>query len=198
MVRELQLVLYDYYSKMSASLSIGVVTVQTLGLLRTHENILLAHLVYKCIVKMAVWLWNRIDKVSKDELERNRAWVSPLLYADHTPLTFFYLQLHDLFRNSAIQLKALTELRQALLLSLTRSGLAVDQPTRRSVDILTRHIRLFGKFFRRLQQLSQARFVELPTCSELILFYWSQVDEATCGPPDLIAGENFHNPTYVH
>jgi hypothetical protein len=77
-------------------------------------------------------------------------------------------------------------------MSLSRNGLALDSNTRRSVDILTRHNRHFGKFFRRLQQLSQIRFSELPMCGEMILFYWSQVDEATRGPPDLIGGENLH------
>jgi hypothetical protein len=102
------------------------------------------------------------------------------------------LQLRELFQNSAIQLKTLTELRNGVVMSLTHKGLALDSNTRRSVDILTRHIRHFGKFFRRLQQLSQSRFVELPMCGEVILFYWSQVDEATRGPPELIDGENFH------
>lgn len=77
-------------------------------------------------------------------------------------------------------------------MSLTHNGLALDSNTRRSVDLLTRHIRHFGKFFRRLQQLAPIRFVELPMCGEMILFYWSQVDEATRGPLELIGGEDFH------
>jgi hypothetical protein len=83
-------------------------------------------------------------------------------------------------------------------MSLTRDGLALDSNARRSIDILTRHIRHFGKFFRRLQQLSQSRFVELPMCGEMILFYWSQVDEATRGPPELIAGKNLHPAMSFH
>ena len=80
-------------------------------------------------------------------------------------------------------------------MSLARSGLPLDSNSHRSVDILTRHIRHFGKFFRRLQQLSQAQFVDLPMCGEMILFYWSQVDEATRGPPELIGGMNAHPAT---
>ena len=106
-----------------------------------------------------------------------------------------YLQLRELFQNSAIQLKNLTELRTSVVMSLTQSGLALDSSTCRSVNILTRHIRHFGKFFRRLQQLSQSRFVELPMCGEMILFYWSQVDEATRGPSELINGENYYSAT---
>ena len=99
--------------------------------------------------------------------------------------------MRELFQNSAIQLRALTQLRNVVVTSLTRNGLAIDSTTRPSVDILTRHIRHFGKFFRRLQQLSQSQFVELPMCGEMILFYWSQVDEATRGPPELISGKHF-------
>lgn len=63
-----------------------------------------------------------------------------------------------------------------------------DPCARRSVDILTRHIRTFGKFFRRLQRLSHARFAALNMCSDLILYYWDQVVGATSGPSEMIAG----------
>lgn len=76
-VGDLHLVLYNYYSQMSTNISRRAVTAQSIGSVRVYEDILLAHLVYKCIVKMAVWLWSRIDKVPKDEAERNQAWVSP-------------------------------------------------------------------------------------------------------------------------
>ena len=72
--------LYTYYSQMSTNITPGVVAVQSIGSTRVYEDILLAHLVYKCIVKMAVWLWSRIDKVPKDESERNQAWVGPVSY----------------------------------------------------------------------------------------------------------------------
>lgn len=72
---------------------------------------------------------------------------------------------------------------------MSHSGTNIDVNSKRSVDILTRHIRLFGKFFRRLQQLSPIRFSKLSMCNDLILFYWSQVVEATGGPPEQIAGK---------
>jgi len=82
--------------------------------------------------------------------------------------------------------KTLTELRSNTIIFLSQTGLTGDRHVRQSVDILTRHVLLFGKFFRRLQQLSHPRFVELPMCSDLVLFYWSQVVHATSGPPELI------------
>ena len=35
-------------------------------------------------------------------------------------------------------------------------------------------------------------------CGEMILFYWSQVDEATRGPPELIDGKNYHLATVLN
>ena len=54
-----------------------------------------------------------------------------------------------------------------------------DPITTLSIDRLTRHIRVFGKFFRRLQQLDSEKFVELPACNDMVLYYWSKVIEAT-------------------
>lgn len=61
---------------MITGISRTTVTPQSISMPKIHDDILLAHLVYKCIVKMAVWLWNRVDKLTKEEAERNQAWVS--------------------------------------------------------------------------------------------------------------------------
>lgn len=77
---------------------------------------------------------------------------------------------------------------------------ASDPITTLSIDRLTRHIRLFGKFFRRLQQLDTAKFVELPSCNDMVLYYWSKVVEATNQRSgDMIQGarilsERLHRP----
>lgn len=98
------------------------------------------------------------------------------------------LQLVGLFSSSAVQLQTLSELRINIVLAL-RSGAASATPVaEHSIAILTRHIRLFGKFFRRLQQLDAKRFVALPSCGDLILYYWSKVVQATNSPNDQIAG----------
>lgn len=87
-----------------------------------------------------------------------------------------------------MQLKVVAELRTKVIVSLAQAGVQFDSQTSRSLNILTRHLRIFGKFFRRLQQLSPARFVVLPMSSDLILFYWSQIVDATNGPADSISG----------
>lgn len=58
-----------------------------------------------------------------------------------------------------------------------------------SVKILTKHIITFGKFFRRMQVLSHQRFALLPMCGDLVLFYWSQVVDASSSPEGSIAGK---------
>lgn len=100
----------------------------------------------------------------------------------------YIVQFLQLFQSSTGQLKILSELRTNLLLALRASSTS-ERVTLLSVDRLTRHVRVFGKFFRRLQQLEPAKFVELPTGNEIVLYYWDRVVQATNGPPEFIQGE---------
>lgn len=94
-----------------------------------------------------------------------------------------------MFQDSAAQVKALIAMRQTIVLSLLQNDPAENnQNLHRTITVLTRHIRLFGKFFRRMQQLSHERFVLLPTSGDLIMFYWSQVVESTNYPGSFVAG----------
>jgi hypothetical protein len=93
-----------------------------------------------------------------------------------------------LFQNSVLQLKNLSELRINLIKNIRTLGVTPDITTRRSIDQLSRHVRLLGKFFRRLQQLNVTRFVTLPMTSDLVLYYWDKVIEATNAPPEVISG----------
>lgn len=98
------------------------------------------------------------------------------------------VKLRELFQNSVVQLSTLSELRINLLLALRTSQPSLDPITQLNITNLTRHVLLFGKFFKRLQQLDAPRFVLLPGCSDLVLFYWSKVVQATNGSPKLIEG----------
>lgn len=100
----------------------------------------------------------------------------------------FLLQLLSVFRDSALQLQTLSEVRINLVLAI-RSGAAPATPvSKQSIETLTRHIRLFGKLFKRLQQLDPVKFVKLPSCSDLILYYWSKVVQATNSSNDQVEG----------
>lgn len=96
--------------------------------------------------------------------------------------------MQEFFQNSVTQLKALVDTRTQALLELRSSMPHLDQYTRDSVDILTRHVRLFGKFFRRVQQLSVAKFVLLPMCNDVILFYWGLIVQASESSSELLSG----------
>ncbi|KAG6903497.1 hypothetical protein C0995_005520 [Termitomyces sp. Mi166 len=172
LVNSLYPILYRYYSQLAPTVSPSTVTPQAIQSPRISDDILLSHLVYKCLIKTTVWLWNRIDKVSKEEQEVNQA------------------RIRELFHNSAVQVKTLIALRTDVTMSLIQANSNTDPQVHRFIDMFTRHVRVFGKFFRRLQQLSPARFVALPACSDLILYYWSQVVRATTGAPNLVSDSN--------
>ena len=82
---------------------------------------------------------------------------------------------------SGRKLEFLVNQRRGIILD-HKAGLAANPPAQRTVDVLTRHIRLMGKFFRRLQELSVNRFATLPCCPTLIAFYWGEVTNATLDP----------------
>ncbi|KAG6880368.1 hypothetical protein C0992_007779 [Termitomyces sp. T32_za158] len=126
----------------------------------------------KTMANSTVWLWNRIDKVSKEEQEINKA------------------RIQEIFQNSAVQVKGLIALRTDVVIGMIQANSSTNPQVQRFIDIFTRHVRVFGKFFRRLQQLSPARFIALPTCSDLILYYWSQVVRATTEAPNLVSDSN--------
>jgi hypothetical protein len=98
------------------------------------------------------------------------------------------VQLQTLFQTSALQLKNLSELRINIIKAIRASNTTPDATTRRSIDQLSRHIRLLGKFFRRLQQLNVTRFVEQPMCGDIVLYCWDKVVEATNASPGMISG----------
>lgn len=62
-----------------------------------------------------------------------------------------------------------------------------DQSTAASLLRLTKHVRLFGKYFRRTQMFSPTRFVHLPESRQLVMFYWEKVVAATQAPGQAIA-----------
>ncbi|KAF9534185.1 armadillo-type protein [Crepidotus variabilis] len=161
MVTKLKMLLYNYYSKMSATFSAASLTLQNIGTQTAHENIALSHLVYKCLMKIGVWLWGKLEKLSPQEVEENMPW------------------LEELVQNSATQVRSLWVLRKSVLLPLVANKSSMDDATRQTILVLTKHLRVFGKLFRRLQQLSIDRFTNLAISTELVLFYWGEIVDST-------------------
>ncbi|KIJ20291.1 hypothetical protein PAXINDRAFT_166384 [Paxillus involutus ATCC 200175] len=168
---KLRAILLEYYSQVSPI----ILGIKDLSRECTVASLIVAHLTYKCLVKMALWAWPRIVRDTQGEFTDLKAW---------------FLQL---FESSTAQLQALSELRISLVLAL-RPSPTRDPVMPASIDRLTRHVRVFGKFFRRLQQLDPGKFVELPSCNQMVLYYWSKVVQAINGSPDMIQD----SPTAVY
>lgn len=101
---------------------------------------------------------------------------------------FESMKIEELFQGSATQLKGVSELRKSIVLSLLNNEIAATEQTNKTVSMLARHLRMFGKFFRRLQQLASERFALLPPSSDLVMFYWSQIVDSTSSPQNLVSG----------
>lgn len=58
-IDQLHEVMFAYYSKLSSMISELVPL--ALSDQRTADNLIVAHFIYKCLVKMALWLWPRLS-----------------------------------------------------------------------------------------------------------------------------------------
>lgn len=85
-------------------------------------------------------------------------------------------------------MQSLYEQRIMVATSLSSSDVPNTQQVLRTMEKLTAHVRSFGKFFRRLQQLDTKKFVLLPICTDIVLYYWSKVVQSTEVSPELING----------
>jgi len=85
-------------------------------------------------------------------------------------------------------MQSLYEHRITITTSLSSSSLPNTPQVLLTIEKITRHVRGFGKFFRRLQQLETKKFVLLPICTDIVLYYWNKVVQSTEVSPDLING----------
>ena len=77
-MERLRLLLYNYYARMSVTFAAGSITQDNISFESTYDNIVLSHLVYKCLIKIGVWLWNKLEKLTPEEYATNFAWVFAL------------------------------------------------------------------------------------------------------------------------
>jgi len=85
-------------------------------------------------------------------------------------------------------MQALYEHRITITTSLNSSNLPNTPSVLLAIEKITRHVRAFGKFFRRFQQLDTKKFVLLPICTDIVLYYWNKVVQSTEVSPELING----------
>lgn len=118
------------------------------------------------------------------------SWVGVSFANDHHELflMFFREQLTQVFYNSIQQLQTLVIQRAEIIklqVALPNSQAFVTH------QILTKHIRRFGKFYLRLASVDHKRLAELPNCSDMVMFYWTQIVEAAKNLPKI---EGMYNP----
>lgn len=187
-MQELHQTLQGYYSRVASSFP-ATVNPTSISQPNVAEDLLFAHLIFKCVVKAAEWTWNRVTHKTYEHLG---PWVRFYALIAVNLTHVLLVKVEQLFQASAVQLQTLSELRINLMFALQSAP--TDQISARSVDILTRHVRLFGKLFRRMQELSHPKFVALPLCGDLVLYYWSKVVQASSAPAEAIAGTDKLHP----
>lgn len=66
--------MYDYWTSLANTLSqrLNRETILDETLL---QDINILHLLYKILIKVAIWSWQRIDKYPKEEAATSKAWV---------------------------------------------------------------------------------------------------------------------------
>jgi len=86
-----------------------------------------------------------------------------------------------------VQLRGLYETRVGILMNLRSDAVPSDPIALHSLKLLYKFVRTLGKFFRRVQQADSVRFVKLPVCDDLVLYYWEKVVQANSSA-ELIEG----------
>ena len=165
---------------LTASLAPG-----NIGLPRTSEDISIAHFTYKCLTKLAIHVWQRSPRGDYTEY---KPWVPRLIFQTQNTYSLNVFQLGEFFKSSGFQMQSLYEHRITITTSLNSSNLPGTPPVLLAIEKITHHVRTFGKFFRRLQQLVTKEFVLLPVCTDVVLYYWNKIVQSTEMSPGLING----------
>ncbi|KAG8903449.1 hypothetical protein FRB99_003271 [Tulasnella sp. 403] len=131
----------------------------------TIHDVDTSRLAWKCLIKIMLWAWNKARKPTPQEEEAFQRFFA--MATSHVQLLWGY--------------------RLSIATSLRDATLSPEPGSLRCLELLTKHVKAFGKAFRRMQQTGIARFVELPNCNPLVLSYWDKVVQATHAPPDAIA-----------
>ncbi|KAJ8523493.1 hypothetical protein ONZ45_g125 [Pleurotus djamor] len=171
-VDDLRAIFQGYYTRICTSFSNPSMTAQELSSQRIYTDMMLGHVCFKSLIKMTLWAWQRYERTTPQEQAISSQWLGAL------------------FSSCAGQLQTLFNMRKSILSAVPLQTVESDPHLKRSIDLLTRHIRAFGKYFRRLQQLNNKAFLELPGSAELILYYWAQVSESINHPPEALADSN--------
>ncbi|EJD53690.1 ran binding protein 11 [Auricularia subglabra TFB-10046 SS5] len=142
--------------------------INTLQLPEMAEAITIMHLTFKCLSKLMVWLWSKIN--NKD-------------FAAGESMVL------EFFKTTSTMIQPFYEVRTSIAIAMLESG--VQNPAARTtLDIFTRHVRHYGQLFRKMAVGNITRFVAIPGSTDLVLFYWSIVLQAANADPKLRSEAN--------
>ncbi|KZW04127.1 ARM repeat-containing protein [Exidia glandulosa HHB12029] len=140
----------------------------TLAIPEMTEAIVITHLSFKCLSKLMVWLWSKLQ--SKD-------------FAEGEPLVLGF------FKSATMVVQPFHELRLNLVKAIRRAP-AQSPAAKATLDIFTRHVRQYGQVFRRMAVGNTGRFVAFPGSTDLVLFYWGIVLQAANDDPKMTSDES--------
>ncbi|KIM21025.1 hypothetical protein M408DRAFT_81094 [Serendipita vermifera MAFF 305830] len=148
LIQQLHEPLLALFNKASEVFANGL-TLENLACDDKLNHIRISHLSFKCLVKGVTFLWQRSRVKGFEGSEAVRA--------------FFEVAVDRFFNFSNLRIGLFQQnINPNLINSPTQSHLA-------------RHVRTYGKYFRKTQVFSVARFVKLPKCQELVFYYWDKV-----------------------
>ncbi|KIK67986.1 hypothetical protein GYMLUDRAFT_36796 [Collybiopsis luxurians FD-317 M1] len=134
---------------------------QTFENSQLYTDLVISHLLFKTLVTLAIWIWQRANRMTEEETRLIEPWLS------------------GVFHDSAQRLQHLIVQRAAIIKRLPRNPSELGPHTKMTLQVLYKHIRRFGKFYLRMATIDPRRMAQLPSCSEVVMFYWGQIVEAT-------------------
>lgn len=93
-----------------------------------------------------------------------------------------FLQVQNFFEIAVGRFFNFSDLR----IGLFQQNISPDLIVSPTQSYLSRHVRLYGKYFRKTQIFSIARFVKLPQCQALVFYYWDKVVQVSSLPSSAI------------
>ncbi|KZT42903.1 ARM repeat-containing protein [Sistotremastrum suecicum HHB10207 ss-3] len=158
-ISDLHPLMISQYSQFSTSFQ-SRFSLETLEDQQLLLDITLAHSIFKSLSHMMTWLWLKVDKAEFASMQQS---------------------LLDFFQGCVNQVTTIVGARLLVLKALKDTGSAPSQAAAQCLNMLNKHILAFGKMFRKWQKTSSSRFVKLPSCSQLVLYYWGLVEQAANG-----------------
>ncbi|KAI5893425.1 ARM repeat-containing protein [Schizophyllum commune H4-8] len=170
-IAQLHAHLSQCYTQLLDGLSASSINEIALVTPRIQNDIVISHVLFKILNTMHVWIFQKAGKPGEDASLAEWA--------------------NAFFQHTIQEVRHFVALRSSFVASVLASNRLSDAACRKTMDLLVKRIKGYGKFYFRLAMLNPGRFVELPSCTDMIMFYWTEIEKATEAPPQSIADSNY-------